>query len=129
MLKLTHEMPQETRVEPRIKVPAMYTLLRVRRAGEERYRWSGHVYDLSRSGMRFELDEALETGAEIEVRAMLPGATHTTVRVAGRVVRMAGDADEPGPVRMAMTFDKFEAPVDEQRLVEYLEGRGLRRAA
>ena len=59
-LKITH-----ARHEARLKLPAMYTLLRARRVGDTRYRWTGYIYDISVAGMRFELDKALEPGTRI----------------------------------------------------------------
>ena len=43
----------ESRHAARLKVPAMYTLVRVRPQGQARYCWTGHIYDVSESGMRF----------------------------------------------------------------------------
>jgi len=111
----------EARQAPRLKLPPMYTFVRVRpRDHGERYCWTGYVYDISASGMRFELDEALEPGTDIEARAMLPGAMHTTINVSGRVVRLHDDDELAGPQRMGMTFDQFISNDDEQRLTDYL---------
>ncbi len=88
---MTNANTLSQRTEPRLKLPAMYTLVRVRLAGEEYYRWTGHVYDVSLSGMRFELDEVITPGTEIEVRTMLPGHRHTLFRAFGRVVRIHDD--------------------------------------
>jgi hypothetical protein len=121
----------DKRSQPRLKVPAMYTLVRVRAAGSARYNWTGHVYDISMSGMRFELDEQLDTGQQIEVRAMLPGSNHTTFRLVGHVVRLQDDDGEAqlGPARMAMTFDRFCNSSDHRRLDGYLSDTVLRAAA
>lgn len=119
----------EARLAPRLKLPAMYTLLRIKPRGEDRYRWTGHIYDISASGMRFEMDTDLPAGSEIEVRAMLPGATPTCVTAAGHIVRMHEDDPALPPVRMAMTFDRFSHPIDRQKLADYLTDRGLRLAA
>lgn len=116
--------PMEARRRPRLKIPPMYTLLRVRRKGTQRYLWTGYIYDVSGSGMRFELDAALEPGAEIEVRAMLPGQQHTTFRAEGRVIRIHDD-DQSTPCRMGMTFTSFQTEVDRRRLEDYLDDRGL----
>jgi c-di-GMP-binding flagellar brake protein YcgR len=110
----------EQRQSLRVKLPAMYTLIRVRKPGEERYRWTGYIYDISASGMRFELDSEIEPGTPVDVRAMLPGARHTTISATGRIVRRHDDADEPGPVRMGMIFDRF-AGLNRRRLMDYLE--------
>lgn len=119
----------EARRLPRLKVPAMYTLLRVRIAGESRYRWTGHIYDISLSGMRFELDKPLDPGTRVEVRGMLPGQTHTLFRATGQVVRIHEESDQPGPVRMGMAFESFNNAVDRRRLSTYLTDAGLRQAA
>lgn len=116
----------EARVAPRLTLPAAYTLVRVKPEGGSRYRWTGHIYDISLSGMRFELDAPLPPGSQIEVRGMLPGMSHTTFRATGRVVRIHDDHDtDGGPTRMAMTFDKFQTSVDQRRLMDYLDSRGL----
>ena len=119
----------ESRGEPRLKLPAMYTLLRAKPAGADRYRWTGYIYDISVTGMRFELDEPLEPGTEIEVRGMLPAGRHTTFRAIGRIVRIHDDEDAQfGPVRMAMQFDAFTRENERERLIDYLHTSGLRAA-
>jgi c-di-GMP-binding flagellar brake protein YcgR len=119
----------EARQTPRLKLPAMYTLLRLKPRGDDRFKWTGHIYDISTGGMRFEMDTDLPAGTEIEVRAMLPGATPTTVTASGRIVRLHEDDPSLPPVRMAMTFDTFSHPIDRQKLCDYLTDRGLRLAA
>lgn len=119
----------DTRQFPRLKLPAMYTLIRVKPTGDERFRWTGYIYDISASGMRFELDQALDPGTEVEVRAMLPGAFHTTFHAVGKVVRLHDDAEDRGPMRMGLVFEKFTHHADRRRLHEYLEHSGLRQAA
>jgi c-di-GMP-binding flagellar brake protein YcgR len=120
----------EARREPRLKLPAMYTLLRARAAGDDRYRWTGYIYDISVTGMRFELDHALTPGDEIEVRGMLPAGRHTTFRATGRVVRIHDDEDAGvGPVRMAMQFTTFTRDTERERLVDYLAHAGVLRKA
>jgi len=119
----------ESRTHPRTKVPAMYTLLRARSSGCERYRWTGHIYDISIAGMRFELDRALPTGSEIEIRGMLPGNNHTTFRATGKIVRLITDGEQDvGPIRMGLSFNRFQHPADEKRLQEYLSATTLKAA-
>jgi c-di-GMP-binding flagellar brake protein YcgR len=104
----------------------MYTLLRVRPIGQERYCWSGHIYDLSLGGMRFELDTSLPPGTQVELRALLPGTQHLTVRAVGRVVRQHNaQTGERGPARMGFCFERFESRLDHERLRKYLAGRGI----
>lgn len=119
----------DTRQAARIKLPPMYTLVRVRPEGQKRYCWTGFIYDISNSGMRFELDELLEPGTPIEVRVMLPGAEPTTFQASGRVVRAHDDADEPGPVRMGMRFDGFRGHTDRDCLNHYVDQHRLKIAA
>ncbi len=120
------ERVAEARNAPRLTLPAAYTLVRVKPEGAERYRWTGHIYDISLTGMRFELDAPLPPGSEVEVRGMLPGAQHTTFRATGQVVRIHDQAEaDGGPCRMALTFSKFQTSVDQRRLMDYLDTRGL----
>ncbi len=121
------ESNAEARSNPRLKLPAMYTLLRVRQTGDQRYRWTGHIYDISQSGMRFELDAPLPAGTEVEVRGMLPGSHQVTFHATGRIVRMH-DEEEMGPCRMGMTFTRFNHDIDRQRLNIYLNHSGMRAA-
>ena len=118
---------RDQRVEPRLKLPAMYTLARVRRLDEPQYRWTGHIYDISLSGMRFEIDEVIEVGSQIEMRAMLPGHRHTLLRVTGRIVRVHEDEPIVAPVRMGMAFEAFANSIDRHRLERYLAAAGLQR--
>ncbi len=115
--------PTDARRAPRVKLSAMYTQVRVRPVGSRRYRWSGHIYDISTSGMRFELDAAIQPGTAVEIRAILPGSERPTVTATGRIVRLHGDADEPGPVRMAIAFDTFAHQTDRLRLDAYVVHR------
>jgi c-di-GMP-binding flagellar brake protein YcgR len=113
---------------PRLKLPAMYTLIRVRPEGQERYCWTGYIYDISASGMRFELDAALEAGTHVEVRAMLPGSQQVTIQASGTVVRQHDDADERGPIRMGLKFERFVRHADRTRLIDYIERSALKAA-
>ena len=116
------------RSQHRLKLPAMYTFVRVKPKGHQRYCWSGHVCDISESGMRFELDSPLEPGSHVQVRVMLPGVKHIIIQATGRIVRLHDDIDERGPMRMAMLFDTFNRKGDHQRLAQYLS-HAQRRAA
>ncbi len=113
----------ESRRDRRHKLPPAYTLVRVRKAGAPRYAWTGHAYDVSISGLRFDIDDPLEPGTEVEVRATLPGRRHISFNATGRIVRIHDESGERGPVRMAVFFDKFASDEDESRLEQYLEDR------
>lgn len=114
----------DMRQAPRIPLPAPYTVLKARPSGDQRYRWTGFIYDISTSGMRFEVDERIEDQTALEVHITLPrrGNTRpTTIQATGRVVRMHDD--EPGPVRMGLHFEAFRSESDRKRLAGYV-GRG-----
>lgn len=124
-----HGSDHESRSASRVTLPAMYTVVRVRPPGSGRYRWTGFAYDISSTGMRFELDESLPQGTDLEVRVMLPGSTPTHIHLTGQVVRIHDDPDEPGPVRMGMRFDDFRQTADRDRLSGYLAKHLLQKAA
>jgi hypothetical protein len=110
---------EELRQSPRKKVAAPYSLLRVRPKGEGPFHWMGHIYDISSTGMRLELDNPIEPGTEVEVRAMLPGPEHPVIQAQGCVVRLV-DEEHHGPTRMGMSFSKFKATTDKDALEAYL---------
>lgn len=121
---------RDARRHPRLQLPFMYTVLRARPEGTDRYRWTGHIYDLSQSGARFELDQAIDPGTRLDIRMVLPGDTQSVVTASGTVVRLHDDEAEPGPVRMAITFDRLATDADRRRLEGYLQPRlELRSAA
>ena len=110
----------ERRQTLRRQVDAPYTWLRLRRAGKRRFSLTVHVYDISTHGMRFELDEPLPTGEEVEVELTLPGAARQALRARGRVIRFH-DLDEVGPMRMALVFTEMPTAADRQALDAYLD--------
>jgi hypothetical protein len=113
---------RDSRQSPRLHLPPMYTVIRVRPQGAQKFVWTGHIYDISAEGMRFELDEPLPEGAAVEVRAMLPGTVATTVCGAGHIVRRHDDDADPGPVRMGFAFDHL-APSHRRRLEGFIAAR------
>ena len=110
----------ESREHLRYKLPPGYTLVRVKEDGASRYTRQGHAYDISASGMRFELDRPMKPGTRVQLRATLPGMQHITFEAMGHIVRIHDDADERGPVRMAVHFDEFVGEGDAERLNGYL---------
>ena len=117
---ITHE----SREHPRIKLPAMYTLIRVRKQGHPHFDRTGHIYDISLSGMRFELDYPLDAGEIIDVKIMLPGSSQFTFSASGSVIRLHQE-EEPGPARMGFSFHKFHSSADKHRLQQYINYRGF----
>jgi len=114
-------MADDARRFRRICLPPMYTFVRLRPPGRRRYPWSGHIYNISESGMHFEVDQPIDPGTEVEISAMLPGPVHRVLHATGRVVRLHDDADDPAPIRMALAFSRFQRPADHQQLKRYLD--------
>ena len=82
--------------------------------------FEGHAYNLSMTGLRFELDEPIAPGITVEVRLYLPGES-CPIRACGQVVRIFAADDDPGPRRMAVHFETFAsdaARIDLARLIE-----------
>ena len=117
------------RQHPRLTLPPMYTVFRARPQGKKRFCWTGHIYDVSAAGMRFEIDAPVKPGTAIEFRATLPGPNPTTINAQGHIVRYHDDPAEPGPIRMALTIDEFPHDTDKLRLQSYLRDHGLTQAA
>lgn len=108
---------------PRRSLPVGYAEVRVRRSGKQRFSLTGHAYDISAGGVRFELDHGLDDGEEVDIRVVLPGREPHEVRAHGSVVRFH-DPGEAGPVRMGMTFMEMTNPADRLLIDSYVrEGK------
>lgn len=117
----------------RFTLPPMYTPVMVNVLAEPKLVCLGHCYDISEGGLQFELDEALPNGAAVEMSIELPNAGDSldvkdrSVKVRGNVVWF--DQSEPGPVRMAAVFSRFEGAEDRDRLFKHIiSGRHARAA-
>ncbi|MBL0927859.1 MAG: PilZ domain-containing protein [Phycisphaerales bacterium] len=117
----------ERRKHPRFVMPSMYTSVAVRPLDSERFLWTGHAYDLSEGGMRFELDQPIAPGTRVAIRIQLPGsaslraADRRPIYVFANVVWVEqDDLDQAGPVRMACVFSRFVQPGDQERLLARL---------
>ncbi len=115
------------RQHDRYLLPSMYTEVAVRLLDEERFGHEGHAYDISKGGLRFELDRAIQPGTRIGLRITLPGASSLRVSERKPVFAMGNvvwlhedDLEHPGPVRMACVFSNFCQPGDEERLLRRL---------
>ena len=82
----------------------------------------GHAYDVSLTGMRFELDHELPAGTEVTVDLYSPGDDHP-IRMGGVVVRVFAHDDDPGPRRMAVQFTTFASASDRDRLARRIDAR------
>ncbi|MEM7230089.1 MAG: PilZ domain-containing protein [Planctomycetota bacterium] len=116
------------RVAERVAVPPMYSEIRLHQDGDDHEKLEGHIYDVSSSGIRLELDEPVDPGANVCVEIDLPGL-EASVDARGTVVWVNDDLDDPGPRRMAVQFDAFQSDDDRARLVRFLGQSRTRRAA
>ncbi len=82
----------------------------------------GHAYNISLTGLRFELDEALPPGLEVLLELFIAGDPQT-IRLRGTVVRIFDAEDDPGPRRMAVHFSTFESEAEREHLVRRIAER------
>ncbi len=121
--------PTDRREHQRFTLMPMYTAVEAKRlAGDSDRALLGHAYDISETGVRIELDEALEPGETIALHLTLPGAT-SSVTASADVVWVNDEIDDPGPRRMALRFTDFHSDQDRDCLRRYLGGALIRRAA
>ena len=121
--------PIDRRAHQRFTLMPMYTTVEARRlAGDVDRVLLGHAYDISETGVRIELDEALEPGESIALHLTLPGAT-SSVAASANVVWVNDEIDDPGPRRMALRFTNFRSDKDHDCLLRYLGSGLIRRAA
>jgi len=137
----------------RFTLPAAYAPVQARLLEGPEGELHGHAYNVSASGLRFELDDALPAGTRIAVRLELPGqgsglkpggegagararrgslieaAPSPAVYAIATVIWLLDDADEPGPVRMGARFEGFPRASDARRLRELISGGRYAEAA
>ena len=120
---------QKRRGHQRIRMQPMYTAVTACTSDRDNgLRLEGHVYDISRGGVRIELDEALDPGETVQLHLDLPGAT-AAVNASASVVWVHDELDDPGPRRMALQFTGFREDADRDRLGDYIDREAGRRAA
>ena len=119
----------ERRLHERYSLAPMYSDVTVQRVENlSTDRLSGHAYDISESGVRIELDVALEIGQGVALHLSLPGQD-TPMFVAADVVWVNDELDDPGPRRMALRFTDFIVETERARLLAYLGNAISKRAA
>ena len=84
----------------------------------------GHVYDLSGTGIRLELDNPLEMGKQVEVDFFFAGILKA-IHFAGIITRVFDEIDDPGPRRMGIEIQSFASENDELRMNDLLESASL----
>ncbi len=126
----------DRRRHPRFAVSPGYTPVRLRLLTEDHFTRSGHAYDISEGGVRFEMDIPVEPGTPVAMEIMLPeqpGVLHTNdgpgraVFVIGNVVWC--DIEEPGPANMAMAITRYARSGDKERLMRRLTTGAYARVA
>lgn len=110
----------DRRQHERFAMPHQYTGITVQPAGSMTVgELSGHVYDISESGIRLELDQALAIGSDVSFQLDLPMG-HGCVTGSATVVWVNSEDDDPGPRRCALHIRSFLSPADLARLTGYL---------
>ena len=98
----------DRRSHTRYALPSMYSTVTVLDE-DGSPRCSGHAYDISEGGMRFELLDALEPGSTVELRIDLPGGGENSVAARCNILWVEDeDLEHPGPVRMACSFARID---------------------
>lgn len=124
------------REHPRFAVTPCYTQTRLRLLSEQTFTRSGHVYDISEGGIRFEMDVAIEPGTPVALEIMLPETPGTMMSIdgPGRAVYLIGnvvwcDTEEPGPAQMALAVTRFARAGDRDRLMNRITTGAYARVA
>ena len=123
---IAEAMTHDRRGATRYTLPAGYIPVAVQAVSGAGEHMLGHAYNISASGLRFELDRAVAPGERITIRIGLPsgapGDSASALHAIATVVWQLEDADEPGPVRMGARFDEFPRAGDQERLLGMLSG-------
>lgn len=124
-------MLTDRRRHERFSLRPMYTGIALRGPLEEGFPHEGHAYDISESGLRFELDRSIEPGTQVELKISLPGGGSDASReiMASATIVWLADEEEPGPAQMAAVFRRFACEEDHDRLVRHLASGKFGRAA
>lgn len=126
--------PVDRRIHARFRVNPGYTPVQVRTGPDQGEAFEGHIYDISESGVCFELDHPVAPGTRVSMRIELPGFQAGPGRASGLSVHATGnvvwcDLEEPGASRMAVAITRYDRAGDHERLIRALSaGRYLRAA-
>ncbi len=122
------------RQHERFVLQPMYTRVALRLLSEDTFTREGHIHNASEGGLMFELDDPIAPGTPVAVQIYLPGLHNDVgpgraVFALGTIVWVADDVDEPGPVRMAVSFSHYAREGDRERLIRQLASGRFARAA
>ncbi len=113
----------------RFQLMPMYTTVTAHlHQAEDNAELAGHAYDISESGVRIELDDAVAPGHDLDVQITVP-ADSLDITASGSVIRCYESDDDPGPRRIAVEFKHFASDDDRKRLIHWLASGHLQRAA
>ena len=119
----------ERRTSPRVQLSPMHSPVTIQHVEDlSLSNLEGHAYDISETGVRLEIDIPVEVGSTLALNMGLPGQT-TDMFVAGKVVWINDEEDDPGPRRLAMRFTDFLSNGDKTRLTTFLDNETERIAA
>ncbi len=121
MKTLQHNSTKERRVNERFALRPDVSRVVVHSDGAP---MEGHVYDLSGTGIRLELDDALAIGKQVEVDFFFAGILKA-IQFTGIVTRVFDEIDDPGPRRMGIEIQSFASEADELRMSDLLESGSL----
>lgn len=122
----------------RFRLAPMYSRVTMRLLDQDEFPFEGHAYDVSESGLKFEMDSPLEVGTSIILRLDIPLDIHGLpptdprdqyIEVLARVVWIDEEDMEFGPVKMAAEFSRFTRFGERERLIAtFCTGRYIRAA-
>ncbi|MFO0858038.1 MAG: PilZ domain-containing protein [Phycisphaerales bacterium] len=118
----------------RFSLPSAYTAIHVRTLDQDKFVHSGHTYDICEGGVQFELDYPIAPGTPIAAQIELPSSVADEQGGPGRAIYVFGnvvwlDDSEPGPVRVAMTINRYAREGDRERLIRVFAAGKLNRLA
>lgn len=124
----------DRRQHERFAVNPSVTPILVRTLDETEFRRTGHAYDISEGGVRFELDIPIDPGTPIAMQIDVPAPPHQEIVGPGRAVFVLAnviwaDEDEPGACVMAAAITRFCRAGDKDRLLRRLTANRFLRAA
>jgi len=116
-----------------LTLPA-YTPVALRTLDTTAFDLHGHAYNVSESGVMFELDRGIDPGTPVALQITMPRSVRGQDQGPGRSIFVMGnviwlDDSEPGPARMAVAITSFARAGDRERLLNALNSGKLAKAA
>ncbi|RNC81040.1 MAG: PilZ domain-containing protein [Phycisphaera sp.] len=126
------------RKHDRFTLSPMYSRVTMRMLDQDEFHFEGHAYDISESGLKFEMDRPVEVGSNVMLRIDLPldihglpptGSKNRYIEVLARIAWLDEEDIEVGPAKMAAEFLRFVHFGDKERLIAtFCTGRYMRAA-